>query len=62
MSAERITELESKLAGRTNSDGSAKLGYARNVVEIRKELARLNALPAAPATTSQDSVDKPSAP
>lgn len=66
MSTKRIAQLKQMLAGRTDRDGNALKGYTKNVVAIRAELTRLEAVmaaaereletaPAAPATTGTDS-------
>lgn len=63
MPTKRIAQLKQMLAGRTDRDGNALKGYAKNVVAIRAELDRLDPLrrgitvsaPVAPATTSTES-------
>lgn len=40
----RLDELRVMLEGRTESDGSPKRGYARNVLQLRAEIRRLEAL------------------
>ena len=43
MSAERIAELQAKLAGRMQG-GNPKPGFKRNVQAIKREIARLQGL------------------
>lgn len=54
MSTKRIAQLKTMLAGRTDRDGNALKGYAKNVVAIRAELARLESAVALQTATVRE--------
>lgn len=54
--ADRIADLETKLAARTQ-DGRAFKGYTANVAAIRDELTRLRGLPGASPDSQKPAED-----